>query len=920
MALFFVSPLRVLAQPNAPPWDLWTKEVIADIRNRSTLELSVAHHLGYLDVFFTSNPSASWFEEKPPYTEHKNEKIRIHGFLAYPLFGGPGPALVIGHGHRGKADVRTALAVAALGYVAFFIDGPQAGESTGGPKDDNQAWISIDKGPQYGYLYHYAYAGMRALTALEELAALSGNPYRIDTTRFGVLGASMGGIFTTTINAVDDRLKAAIVMASAGNWHHTLRYPNSWLYYGIYTGTRDLPYNGDDPLNSIEDIDTDPTVINFMNYFDPIRYAVRQHAPVLTLIGTHDEYFPLPNANLMLQAMTSAGTRDNFEKRLWLIPNAPHAFVDDILDILSLVPGLSGWLDYAFGERERPLATPKVTMTESGSGLRFEISLAETSARRSQAAVTLHAATRIDSTAEPINDFKSYQAAREGEKFVVQIPAGERSPSGDSFIAGNVIYYAAVKDSRGLIVCSLVYKAKVPMDLSSDFVPTIKAFGSISVPAPPPPRDAAVSVTSSLPLQEDRAYQGMALANSTENVMAVRLEARTLEGRIRAAESLINPVFISLAPRAQRVFVVEEWFGPGASDFNGTFQAAWSDARATSLSFRGNLAPSELDQIGPADSPATTLWLPFASEQDPTATRMIRIFGGAESADVRILFRDKEGKRITTAQHTVPARGAIDIIPASSTGDPAAASVEFQASALVSARLETSGARDTWSIEARSTPQSTRYVLPHTEWNGIFSTRVLAINPSSERRRLSAELRKSDASLVTASPAAFFVEPYSTFSLTVEDAFGIAAGTSGGAGWMSLDAPDGPLIVTALTVDPGTGAAAASSVDAAVQGLWSMPYYVESTGYWTGLAIANPANLATQLTITAYDRSGMQLATTTVTLEAQRSRTQLVYQWIPGLPMGTTGQIVITSNGLMELLAYFGTDDGRSLAAIPLRK
>lgn len=98
-----------------------------------------------------------------------------------------------------------------------------------------------------------------------------------------------------------------------------------------------------------------------------------------------------------------------------------------------------------------------------------------------------------------------------------------------------------------------------------------------------------------------------------------------------------------------------------------------------------------------------------------------------------------------------------------------------------------------------------------------------------------------------------------------------------------------------------------------------MPFYVESAGYWTGLAIANPADLPAQITLTAYERGGHQLASADVTLAARQSRTQLVYQWLAGLPAGTTGQITVTSSALVQLVAYFGTDDNASLAAIPLQ-
>src|SRR5262245_30868177 len=118
--LWLIPPLA--AQTLAPPYDLWTPDVLAAIRDRSTLELDVSPHLGYSDVYFTSNANASWFDERAPYAEHRGGKIRIHAFVAAPLLGGPYPALVIGHGHGGSADRDLTLFVASLGYVAFYID------------------------------------------------------------------------------------------------------------------------------------------------------------------------------------------------------------------------------------------------------------------------------------------------------------------------------------------------------------------------------------------------------------------------------------------------------------------------------------------------------------------------------------------------------------------------------------------------------------------------------------------------------------------------------------------------------------------------------------------------------------------------------------------------------------------------------
>jgi dienelactone hydrolase len=84
-------------------------------------------------------------ESQPPCQLQQSDTIRIHGYLATPLVGKPHPAIVIGHGHRARGSLELAKAVARFGYVVLSIDGPRAGETTGGPEDTEQAWISVEQ-------------------------------------------------------------------------------------------------------------------------------------------------------------------------------------------------------------------------------------------------------------------------------------------------------------------------------------------------------------------------------------------------------------------------------------------------------------------------------------------------------------------------------------------------------------------------------------------------------------------------------------------------------------------------------------------------------------------------------------------------------------------------------------------------------
>ena len=917
--LMFAAPVA-WAQKSIPPLDLWNDQIMVEIRDRSTLDSSIEPNFGYADVFFTSTSAANFFDSKSPYAEHKGEKIRIHGYLAYPYFGGPHPALVIGHGHKGKADLSFAQLLASQGYVTLAIDGPQSGKSTGGPTDDPAGWISVDSGAQYSYLYHYAYAGMRALTLLEDLAQQPGNPYRIDATQLGAVGVSMGGFLATYMNGVDSRMKAAIVIAAAGAWHSTLRYPNSWLYHDLYTGTRDLPYNGADPVNSIEDIDFDPTAVTFFNYFDPIRYAQRQRAPVLMLQGTHDQYFPLTNANLTQLAVRSAGTQTRFEKRLWLLPNATHGTFTAV-NILSLSTGLRQWLDYCFGKRtDRPLATPQIQMTVATAGLQLAVTTTEPTARLAGVTVEIHAATRVNSTPATIKDFTTYPAIRFGNSFFVTLAPDEKSGSGDVYTADNIGYYATMTDSRGLAVSSLVYSAGRLLDLSSGLVPAIEHSpeDTIAVPVPPDPIDAVRTTASSIALTASGAYQGMALSNPTTNSMALRIEARTPEGRIASADGLINPVFITIPPQAQQQFLLDQWLGPGARQINGSFQIGWNDKRGTSLAFRGNFAPADLDAIGPLPTAGKSLWLPMIPEQDRTTVRRVRFFSGSTTeATVTVTGRGRLGDILDSGEVKVPAWGSVELpIPIVVAGGEIA-SIQIEASVPVAVRAEVRTSRDSWSVDAVPASQATTFRQPHVEWNGQYLTRLVVMNTSPTASRIIRFRRRTPDGGLVGSEVTLTVDKNQSITITLEMLFRIASTEVRGAGWLDADTQGGDVLIFAMATDIRTGSTAVSQLGSGETGTLSMPYFVESTGYFTGLSLANTASTQASIRIVAYDSEGAELARIDTTLGASQSKTQLVSQWLPGLPANTSGRIVITVSAPLALLAYFGTDNGASLAAIP---
>ncbi len=910
------------AQKTFPPFDLWSDQVMSQIRDRATLEYTLEAKSGYSEVYFTSNTAASYFDAQAPYAEHNNETIRIHGYLVYPAYSGTNyPAVVVAHGRNSQADLGFAQMLSSMGLIVLAIDGPRAGKSTGGPEDKMQAWISVDKGAQYSYLYHYAYAAMRAVTLLETLTDLSGNPYKIDINKVGGFGVSSGGMVISYMNGVDSRLKAAIVAASAGNWPSSMHIANSWLYHDIFTGTRDLPYNGNDPLNSIEDVDVDPTAITFQNYFDPIRYAVRQYAPVLTLMGTHDQYVPLPAANLTQLAYTSSGINSLFDKRLWLMPNMGHEVVTNAT-LLKVTGAIDQWLDYCFNLRAKALVTPTIAMTELPEGLRFDITLTgETASRLSGASMQFHAATRIDSTSPILSDFTPYTAFSDGTRYVTNIVAGEKSSSGDVYTAQNIIYFVTINDALSLPVSSPVYKGKAVINLSTTgFNPVLdhSPNSQTTVPAPAVKADAAKSISSSLALTTVYQYQGFALANPTDKTLVARVEARETNGSLSAAENLANPVYISVSPRSERIFLAEEWMGVGVRKFGGSFLIGYSDVRSPSLTFRGSAYYPQLDANGPLTIHAKKLWLPTVPDFNASTTRKLRFFSTASTASVaNLTYRKWNGDILQTGQVIVPAMGSAELevtVGSASTGISLA---QIEATVPVAARMEVRPTYDTWSIEALPAPTATTFVQPHAEWNGTYRTVFVITNTSQTATRIIKFKRYTTTGTQLGNEVPVTIEPNITGSLMLETLFSVATKDTPGAGWVKAELDGGDILMHALAYDSRTGATAVSPIASGSGGSLSMPFFVANAGYWTGLALSNTGSSAATVNLSAYGETGELVGHADVTLGVNCSTTQLINQWLADLPRETTGQLVISTTSPLALLAYFGTNDGYSLAAIP---
>ncbi len=202
---------------------------------------------------------------------YEGQEVRISCILLYrENISEPAPSVLFLHGYGSQASDFLAMMwdFAADGYVALAIDAPGCGGSTGPPLNP-MTFLNVTDGPTSAHLYHSVWAAARALTLLESL------PF-VDTNSSVVLGASMGGIATFILSAIDYRVDGSVPIISAGNIRNALQS-------GSFLNTL---------IDSKYSIGS-PQMTDIIRWFDPLAYAPLLTEPVFMLFGTNDQFFPL---------------------------------------------------------------------------------------------------------------------------------------------------------------------------------------------------------------------------------------------------------------------------------------------------------------------------------------------------------------------------------------------------------------------------------------------------------------------------------------------------------------------------------------------------------------------------------------------------------------------------------------------------
>ncbi len=319
IGLSIQTPRRFSNPPINPNIDFW------NLTKAFEEPLDVEFKRSEYIVEYNRSFNIQWLE----YTsEHYGcQNVRINGFIVKPVDQTePLPAVLMLHGTNGSSRdfLSIAVYIASKGYIVMCIDAPGCGSSSREPACTASNIVNIPGGPEGAYYYHAVWSAIRAVTLLKSMGDVDGG-------RIAVAGASMGGLETYIVAAIDPRVGAAIPIVASGNY-------------------RDLVMSGSLANHMIpKTFDVRSEFADSMvKHFDVYFYASKINKPILILASTNDEFFTLHAINDTFTVIPYPG------KVMNLAPNWSHSKA-----YLGWIVAATLWLNYVF-KNGSVILSPKV--------------------------------------------------------------------------------------------------------------------------------------------------------------------------------------------------------------------------------------------------------------------------------------------------------------------------------------------------------------------------------------------------------------------------------------------------------------------------------------------------------------------------------------------------------------------------------
>jgi internalin A len=418
-------------------------------------------------------------------------------------------------------------------------------------------------------------------------------------------------------------------------------------------------------------------------------------------------------------------------------------------------------------------------------------------------------------------------------------------------------------------------------------------------------------------------FTGIAIVNPTDEDATVTLTAYGEDGTPVAG--VTNPTEILVAANQQFADVTSSLFvGQIDPATIAWFQATSPVDGLTGFFLFLNSPPTTQFDGADLPVPATRMVFPQVLLNSGYTTELNLINPNLATATLELKLI---GANPTATQSlSLPSLGVarLDVAELFST-----VSLDSDAYVTISSNLAVSGFElvrspdgDLVGLNARSgTEQLTQLYFPQVAVLGPFGTSVGVINNASSAVILTFSVFQPDGSLYDTqnllnNPV---TRNLTSGEILVEDLVSLF-GFSGENlldGWLQVESSS-PAVTGFLTYGtPSTGSAATVTPSRLGQNRAIFSHLETSQGFFTGLAVLNPGQLAANVQTVVLTKTGELVGNSSTVLQPGQRFSQLIDQLVPEAQGQSGGLIFLKSDVPVYASSLFGSNDGQVLANIP---
>jgi len=434
----------------------------------------------------------------------------------------------------------------------------------------------------------------------------------------------------------------------------------------------------------------------------------------------------------------------------------------------------------------------------------------------------------------------------------------------------------------------------------------------------------------------DDTYTGIALTNPQDFKVLATLTAYNSNGEMIEGNEITNPVTITLPRKGQYAKLASEIFGPKFNiDTAGTIRVDGKTEQLKGFYMIGDVVGSKLDGSTGNIAGSMSWYLPVIYREGTNPINRLETYNpaaaGASAATLTFRLFDLSGKEVAnTSQSIAPGityvqeLGRIFGVNLSSFQG---GYVRGSSDVPLVVRQVFYNAQESNVLDAQNPFSLNSFQIPHFATGGSYSTELTIINTSTA---VPAELTVTlydNAGLsyaVSGNPAKLSIPPQQQITRTLASIFSnLPSGLQTGSIRVEVKSVSSgpflsvPPLVGAIRFSEASGSSSALPLLLTLATDFVYSHVAQSLGFYTGIAFLNPNTDAASIKLEVYTREGNLVGFYSTLLRPGERITKLVEELVPASARQLGGYVRLTSSAPVVSFSLFGTNDGRSLSAIP---